>query len=481
MNRKLVFKNLGRLISSLGVLLLLPIITAICYREWKCLIIFTGVAVVSVAVGMLMYKCIKPKDNVLYAKEGFAITALAWVALSLFGALPFTLSGEIPNYIDALFETVSGFTTTGASIIPDVESMSRSLLMWRSFTHWVGGMGVLVFMLAVLPNISDRSVHIMRAEMPGPLFGKIVPRSKDTAKILYLIYIVMTIVMILFLLAGGMTLFESVVHAVGTAGTGGFGIKADSVGSYSPYIQWVITVFMIIFGVNFNLYYYFIIKRSISAFKSTELYVYFGIIVASALTICTNVFSLYGNVSDAIRHSFFLVASIISTSGFATVDFNLWPEFSKGLIFCLIFIGGCAGSTAGGLKVARIILVVKTIGAEIRRLVHPRAVSVVRFEGKTVDSESKNGVTIYIAIFALCYAIAFLLISLEPHGFTTNFTAVATCINNVGPGLDKVGPAGSFAIYNNFSTLVLTFTMLLGRLEIFPLLLTCMPGTWRRD
>lgn len=481
MNRKLVFKNLGRLISSLGVLLLLPIITAICYREWRCLAIFAGIAAVSVLAGTLMHRCIKPKDNVLYAKEGFAITALAWVVLSVIGALPFTLSGEIPNYIDALFETVSGFTTTGASIVTDVEAMSRSMLMWRSFTHWVGGMGVLVFMTALLPNLSDRSVHILKAEMPGPIFGKILPRSKDTAKILYIIYMAMTFVLILLLMAGGMSLYESIIHAVGAAGTGGFGIYSDSIAGYSPYIQWVLTVFMLLFAVNFNLYFYFIMKRSLAAFKSTELYVFGGIVAVSTAAICANIFSLFGSFSEALRHAAFQVASIISTTGYATQNFDAWPGFSRTLLVLLMFIGGCAGSTAGGLKVARIVLIFKTIGAEFRRLIHPRAVTAIRLEGKNVDKATAIGVPVYISVYFACYAITLLLLSLEPFDFTTNFTAVAACINNIGPGLGEVGPNGSFSIYSNLSTLLLAFTMLLGRLEIFPLLLTCMPGTWRRD
>ncbi len=481
MNQKLVFKNLGRLISSLGVLLLLPIITAICYKEWNCLIIFTSVAIASVLIGTLMHKLIRPNENVLYTKEGFAITALAWVVLSVLGALPFTLSGEIPNYIDAVFETVSGFTTTGASIISDLSSMSRSMLMWRSFTHWVGGMGVLVFMMALLPNLSDRSVHILKAEMPGPIFGKILPRSKDTAKILYFIYIAMTLLLIGLLMLGGMSLYESIIHAVGAAGTGGFGLFSDSIASYSPYIQWVLTIFMLLFAVNFNLYFYFIMKRSLAAFKSTELYVFLGIVIASTAAICANIYNLFGSFSESLRYAAFQVATVISTTGYATCDFNLWPDFSRTLLVLLMFVGGCAGSTAGGLKVARIVLLGKTIGAEFRRLIHPRAVTTIRLEGKTVDKSTAVGVPIYLAVYLACYAAIFLLISLEPYGFTTNFTAVAACINNIGPGLGKVGPTGSFAIYNNFSTLVLTFTMLLGRLEIFPLLLTCMPGTWRRD
>ncbi|MBE6704402.1 MAG: TrkH family potassium uptake protein [Ruminococcaceae bacterium] len=483
MNRKLVFNYLGRICASVGALMIVPIICALCYREYGCLIVFCATALLSLGIGWLLTRFCKPSNDLLYAKEGFAIVALAWVFMSLLGALPFFVTGEIPNYIDAFFETVSGFTTTGASIIENVETMSKSLLMWRSFTHWVGGMGVLVFIMAILPGLPERSVHVMKAEMPGPMFGKIVPRARDTAKILYIIYIAMTLILTVFLLFGGMSLYESLIHAFGTAGTGGFSCNADSVLGYSPYIQWVITIFMILFGVNFYLYYYFLIKRSFTAFKSTEFVAYLGIVIASAAAICVNIVSKFDSISEAARHSSFAVASIISTTGFATVDYDLWPEFSKTILLILMFIGGCAGSTGGGLKVSRIVLLFKMIFSEIRHMLHPRAITAVRLDGKTVDKSTLHSVSTYFALFVVCYTAIFAALTLiEPSfDFLTNFSAVAACINNVGPGFNKVGPTGNFSIYNDFSTLILSLTMLLGRLEIFPLLLTFMPGTWKKQ
>ncbi len=481
MNRKLVFNYLGKIMIANGALMLLPTVCALIYKEYNCLNAFLTTAVFCAAIGATVSKACKPQNDLLYAKEGFAIVATAWLLMSLTGAVPFVISGEIPNFADAFFETVSGYTTTGASILDNVESLKKSALLWRSFTHWIGGMGVLVFVMAILPGLSDRSVHIMRAEMPGPIFGKLVPRSGDTAKILYLIYIVMTAIMIPFLLFGGMSFFESLLHAFGTAGTGGFGIKADSVGGYSPYLQWVITVFMILFGVNFNLYYYFIIKRSLAAFKNTELVVYLGIIAASVSAVCINIYNIYGSFSESLRTAAFQVSSIITTTGFSTVNYDLWPDFSKTVLFLLMFVGGCAGSTAGGLKVSRIVLMFKIISSEIKRLLHPRAVTTVRLDGKTVDNATLNSVTTYFSVFAVCYAAVFLIISFQPFGFTTNVTAVATCLNNVGPGFGKVGPAASFSIYNDFSTVVLAIAMLLGRLEIFPLLLTLLPQTWKKN
>ncbi len=482
MNRKLVFNYLGRISKAVGALMLLPMFIAIIYGEYKCLTAFLLTALIALGLGLGMSVLFKTKNTLLFAKEGFAIVALAWLTMSLLGALPFFISREIPSYIDAFFETVSGFTTTGASILNDIEGMSRSLLFWRSFTHWIGGMGVLVFIMALLPNISERSVHIMRAEVPGPIFGKLVPKVKDTAKILYLIYIALTVLEIILLLFGGMPFFDSVVHSFGTAGTGGFGIKAASIGAYSsPYIQWVITIFMLIFGVNFNVYYYFLAKRSLSAFKSTELFAYLAVAGASIIAICANIYSIYGNLADSLRYSAFQVSSILTTTGFATTDFNLWPDFSKAILLMLMFIGGCAGSTAGGLKVSRIVLMAKMIGSEIRHLLHPRAVTTVRFEGKKVETETLRSTTVYFVVFAVCYVTAFLLVSFEPYGFETNFTAVAACINNVGPGFGLVGPSANFSIYSGFSKVVLSFAMLLGRLEIFPLLLTCIPKTWTKD
>jgi len=467
------------MISAEALMLMLPLATAILYGESCAWSIFLTI-VIAAAVGFGLTLFCRPKSTVIYAREGFCITALAWILMSAIGALPFVFSGEIPNYIDAFFETVSGFTTTGASILADVEAMSRGLLFWRSFTHWVGGMGVLVFVMAILPSVSDRSIHIMRAEMPGPVVGKIVPRARDTASILYKIYIVMTLVEILLLLCGGMPLFDSIVHAFGTAGTGGFGIKADSIGGYSPYLQWVITVFMFLFGVNFNLYYLLLIRRFRSVLQSTELWVYLGIVVASIGLITANILSLCANFAEALRHAAFQVSSIITTTGYATTDFDLWPSFSKAILLMLMFVGACAGSTGGGIKVSRVVLLWKTICRQIRQLVHPRAMGVVKFEGKSVDETTTNSIGTYLGVYLFCFVAIFLLLCLEDASFTTHFSAAAACFNNIGPGFDAVGPTMNFAAYSGFSKVLLSFAMLLGRLEIYPLLIALYPGTWKK-
>lgn len=480
MNYKKVFSTLGMMLVALAALLLLPIAVAIIYRE-TALWHFVKVAAISLSVGGLMTVFFRTENQIIYAKEGFAITALSWLVLSAMGALPFYLTGEIPSYVDALFETVSGFTTTGASVVAEVSAMSRSCLFWRSFTHWVGGMGVLVFVMAIIPNLSDRSIHLMRAEMPGPIVGKLVPRAKDTAKILYIIYVVMTAVEIVLLFAGGMAFFDSVVHSFGTAGTGGFGIKVDSLGGYSPYIQWVITIFMLIFGVNFNLYYLILIKKFRSAIKSSELWFYIGIVSVSTAVITANIFKLSNGFGEALRHAAFQVASIITTTGYSTTDFNLWPTLSKAILFILMFIGGCAGSTAGGLKVSRVMILGKSISKEIRHMLRPRSVNTVKFEGKQVEDSTLRNCTTYFALYVLCYISMFLLLcAAESFDFETNFTAVSACFNNIGPGFGGVGPASSFADYSNFSKIVLTFGMLLGRLEIFPLIITLSPSTWTK-
>ena len=480
MNYKKVFSTLGMMLIALAALLVLPIIVALIYRETS-LWAFLGTAIGSLAVGAALVLIFRTKKQVIYAKDGFAITALSWLVLSAAGALPFYLTGEIPSYVDALFETVSGFTTTGASIVTEITAMSRACLFWRSFTHWVGGMGVLVFVMAIIPNLSDRSIHLMRAEMPGPIVGKIVPRAKDTAKILYLIYVVLTLVQVVFLLAGGMDLFDSVVHSLGTAGTGGFGIKPDSVGGYSPYLQWVITIFMLIFGINFNLYYLILIRRFKSALRSNELWCYIGIVAFSTLAITANIYKLCGGFGESLRHSAFQVASIITTTGYSTTDFDLWPEFSKAILFILMFIGGCAGSTAGGLKVSRVMILVRMIGREIRQMLRPRSVNTVKLEGKQIEDATLRNCGTYFALYIVCYLCIFLALTVfDSFDFETNFTAVSACFNNVGPGFGAVGPASSFAGYSDGSTLVLTFAMLLGRLEIFPLIITLSPSTWMK-
>lgn len=480
MNRLMVFNTVGRILRAGGALLLLPAIVSLIYREYRCLVGFLVGAVMALAIGTALAFFCRPKNKSIYAMEGFAIVALVWLGMSAIGALPFIISGEVPRFADAFFEIVSGFTTTGASILTDVESLSKGLLFWRSFSHWIGGMGVLVFVMALLPNLTDRSIHIMRAEMPGPIVGKLVPKVKDTAKILYLIYIVLTAVEVVLLMVGDMPFFDSLVHAFGTAGTGGFGVKADSIAGYSPYLQWVITIFMLIFGINFNLYYLALIRRFRTVFRSAELWAYFGIVAVSITVITVNILSTCAGVSEALRLSAFQVASIITTTGYATADFNLWPALSKTVLLILMFIGGCAGSTAGGIKVSRMVMMVKMVFNEIRFMVRPRSVNTVQFEGKTVDEQTQRSVANYFLIYILCYCSFFVLICFEPFGFESNFTAVSACFNNVGPGFGVVGPAGSFAGYTAFSKIVLSFAMLLGRLEIFPLLIALTPRTWMR-
>ncbi len=480
MNRKMVLNTIGKILLLEAILMLLPAAVCLIYGEINSLFAFLIAIGVAVIIGGGMALLSRTKDQVIYAKDGFVIVALAWIMLSLIGALPFRLSGEIPNYVDAVFEIVSGFTTTGASILTNIEAMGHGMLFWRSFSHWMGGMGVLVLIMAIVPNVSDRSIHIMRAEMPGPVVDKLLPRIKDTAKILYIIYIVLTFVEVIFLLLGGMSLFESLVHTFGTAGTGGFGIKANSIAGYSPYIQWVITIFMLIFGVNFNIYFLLLIKKFKSVFKSSELWIYFGLVLVSIGIITINVNSYYATFGESLRHSAFQVASITTTTGFSTTDFNLWPSLSKGILVILMFIGACAGSTAGGLKVSRAVLLWKMICREFRRMLRPRSVNTIKQDGKTVDETVLSSVTTYFAVYIMCFVAVFLLLCIDKFGFETNFTAAAACFNNIGPGLAEVGPMSSYADYSAFSKIVLSFAMLLGRLEIFPLIIALSPTTWSK-
>lgn len=480
MNRRMVFYTVGNIALAETALLLLPAIVSLIYLE-KSGLTFLITAAISFAIGFTLIKCFKPKDKLIYAKEGFAIVAYTWLLMSLIGALPFRMSGQIPSYVDAFFETVSGFTTTGASILTDVEALDHCMLFWRSFTHWIGGMGVLVLVTAVVPNIADRSLNILKAEMPGPTVGKLMPRSRDTAKILYWIYLGLTLILIILLIAGGMPIFDSVVHAFGTAGTGGFGIKSDSIASYSPYLQWVITIFMFLFAINFNLYYLILVGRFRAAFKSDELWFFIALVLFCVGTITVNIMPIYGNLSEALRLSAFQVSSIVSTTGYATADFNLWPGLSKALLLILMFVGGCAGSTGGGLKVVRVVILLKSIKKELTRLLHPRSVKPVMSEGKRLDDEVLSGVTSYFAVYTLCIMVVFVMLSFEPFGLETNFTASVACFNNIGPGLADVGPAASFAEYSAFSKIVLSFAMLLGRLEVFPLLLGLNPLIWKKS
>lgn len=479
MNRRMVLNTVGHIILAEAALLLLPAIVSVIYME-KCLWAFLITIGIALSLGLLLKFTAKPDSKVIYAKEGFVIVTYAWLLMSAIGALPFVISGEIPHFIDAFFETVSGFTTTGASILTDVESMSHGLLFWRSFTHWIGGMGVIVFVMAIIPNITDRSMNIMKAEVPGPTVGKLVPKARDTAKILYLIYIALTLVMIVMLLFGGMSLFDSIVHTFGTAGTGGFGIKATSIGEYTPYCQWVITVFMLVFSVNFNIYYLVLLGKFKSVLKSTELWFFIGLVILSIAVITTNIRVSYTTFEETLRHSSFQVATIISTTGYATTNFNTWPGLSKAILFMLMFIGGCAGSTAGGLKNARVVMLLKTIHRELKRMVHPRSVRAISMEDKRVDEQTLSGVTSYFAIYAICIMGIFVIISFEPFGIETNLSATVACFNNVGPGFGAVGPNGSYAEYTYFTKVVLSLAMLLGRLEIFPLILGINPTVWKK-
>ena len=423
----------------------------------------------------------KPSNTVFYAKEGFVSVALSWIVLSIFGALPFYFSGEIPLFEDALFEVISGFTTTGASVLSDVEALSRCMLMWRSFTHWIGGMGVLVFILAVLPLAGGYNMHIMRAESPGPSVGKLVPRVKLTAKILYVIYFSLTVLQILILLVSGMPWFDSLAMSFGTAGTGGFGILNSSCGSYPTFQQAVFTIFMILFGINFNVYYLFLIKKPKDALHCEEMRGYLAIIAASILLIAWNIREYYPTILQAIHHSAFQVASIITTTGYSSADFDLWPSFSKTILVSLMFVGACAGSTGGGIKVSRIAIAFKTVKKEMSSLIHPRSIKILKYEGKPIEHTVLRSINTYLITYMLIFACSVLLISLNEFDPTTNFTAVAATLNNIGPGLEKVGPTCNFGIFSPFSKYVLMFDMLAGRLELFPMLLLFSPRTWMKE
>ena len=479
MNYKMVIHTIGQVVLVGAGLLVLPLLVCIYYREqafWGYLFAIIAALLLGGAATTLC----KPRNHTIFAREGFAIVSVSWLLLSLISTIPFMVSGDIPRFADAFFESVSGFTTTGASIVPNVELLARGNLFWRALTHWIGGMGVLVLVTIISDRLPDRSMNILKAEMPGPIVGKLVPKTRDTTRILYTIYVVMTAILIILLWIGGMPLFDSVFHALATAGTGGFNMKADSLAGYSPYLQWVITFGMLAFGVNFNIYFLVLLRRFHEAAKSTELQTYFAIAATSTAIITWNISSLYDSLGDSVRHAAFQVSSILTTTGFSSTDYGLWPGLSEAILLLLTFLGGCAGSTAGGLKVSRLVILFQMLRNEIRRMVHPRAVSVVRYEGKVVSDDVQHSTTAYFALYCLCIIVAFLLLSLEPFSLETNFTAAVTCFNNVGPGFDMVGPAGNFSAYSDFSKIVLAFTMLLGRLEIFPLLLTFIPAAWYR-
>lgn len=477
MNTSIIRYVLGQVLRIEGFFLFLPCIVALIYQEASGFA-FLGTALLCIMLGTLMTSR-KAKSNIFYLKEGCITTSLSWIVLSIFGALPFCISGEIPSFTDALFETVSGFTTTGASIVSDVEALSHCVLFWRSFTHWIGGMGVLVFLLAIIPLSGGSNINLMRAESPGPSVGKLVPKMKLTARILYSIYLFMTVLMLILLLLGGMPLFEALCTSFGTAGTGGFGFLNDGMASYSPYLQWVITIFMILFGVNFNAYYYILYRQFSKAFAMEEVRYYFLIILASIGIIFVDILDLFSNAFEALTHAAFQVGSIITTTGFSTTDFNLWPQTSKTILVLLMFIGACAGSTGGGMKVSRFVILFKNIGKEFHSYIHPRSVKKIQLDGKPVEHEVIRSINVYCFTFTLIFCASVLLISLEGHDFVTNFTAVAATFNNIGPGLEMVGPASNFGFFTDFSKWVLTFDMLAGRLELFPLLILFHPKMWK--
>ena len=475
MNKRMIAYILGILLLCEAGLLLLPTIVSLIYGE-SVVTSFLATIALLVATGLILV-AMKPKNKTIYARHGLVIVALGWILMSLFGALPFYFSGEIPNYLNALFESVSGFTTTGSSILTDVEALSKSMLFWRSFTHWIGGMGVLVFIMAVLPLAGGGGdLHLMKAESPGPNVSKLVPKSTKTAQILYGIYLALTVLEILILLFSGMSLFESVTLTFGTAGTGGFGVLNSSIASYSPFCQGVITVFMTLFGINFNFYFLLLCKKFKDAFKSEELWTYLAIMVSAIVVIAINVKDMFASFGEALHHSAFQVSSVMTTTGYATTDFNQWPELSRMIMLAVMCVGACAGSTGGGLKVSRVILLLKSARREFRRISHPRSVKIITFDGNRVSDDTIRNTFAYFFIYVMIFAASVLVVALDNFDFTTTVTSVIATLNNIGPGLNMVGATGNFSEFSFLSKLVLIADMLLGRLEIFPLLFLFAPS-----
>ena len=478
MNYSIVLYILGCVLKFESAFLVLPALVGLIYREHAS-VSYLAVAVLCLILGVLLTHK-KPRSTNLYTREGFVAVALSWIIMSIFGAIPFVLTGDIPFYVDALFETISGFTTTGSSILTDVESISKASLFWRSFSHWIGGMGVFVFIMAILPMMGGSTMNLMKAESPGPSVSKLVPHVKDTAKILYGIYIAITICEATILRALGMPLFDSLTTTFGTVGTGGFGIRNDSIAGYSPAIQITITVFMILSGINYTAYFYILTGKIKELFKIEEVRWYLAIIFGSVAVITWNVRSLYPTFSETLRHAFFQVGSIITTTGYATTDFDLWPALSKTLLVTLMFIGACAGSTSGGIKVSRILILLKTIRKELSLIIHPRQVKKIRMDGHPVDHETLRSANVFLVVYFVLLLTSMLLISVDEFDFSTNFTSVVTVLNNIGPGLNLVGPTQNFSIFSPFSKFVLMFDMLAGRLELFPMMILLMPSTWKK-
>jgi len=483
MNYKMMGRFLSQTLFAEGLFLLPALAISLFCGETMAVYGFLGAMGAIFLITLILRLCSKNAPRALTAKEGLVCVAVSWVAMSLLGCLPFYISWEIPSFIDAFFETVSGFTTTGASILPEVESLSKGLLYWRSFTHWLGGMGVLVFLLAISPSDGKGSgftMHLLRAESPGPNVSKLVPKMRKTATILYLIYIALTVLNVIFLLIGGMPVFDAVCTAFGTAGTGGFGIKNDSIASYSPYIQNVTTVFMLLFGVNFSCYFLLLLREFKGVFKDEELRTYFGIVIVSIVMIVLNIRPMYETLEETVRHAAFQVSSIITTTGFATTDFDLWPSFSKTILLGLMVIGACAGSTGGGIKVARVLLIFKSLKRNINKMLHPKSVQVVRSNDRVVEEQVLDNTNAYLAAYVIILLASILLISLDGYSTGTNVSAVMACFNNIGPGLEAVGPTCNFAGFSVVSKLTLIFDMLAGRLEIFPILALLSAATWKR-
>lgn len=478
MNYAMIAYVIGWILNCEGFLMLLPCLTAVIYQETAGFSFAAAMALCFLFGVPLTVR--KPKNMVFYTKEGFVSVSLSWIVLSVMGSLPFLFSGSITNPVDALFETVSGFTTTGASILSDVEALPRCILFWRSFTHWIGGMGVLVFILSLLPLTGGYHMNLMKAESPGPSVEKLVPKIQSTAKILYSIYVAMTILEVLLLLAGNMPLFDALTTTFGTAGTGGFGIKNDSMASYSPYLQNVVTVFMILFGINFNFYFLLLMRKPKKAMKNEEVRCYLAIIAITISIITFNIRGLYPSIMEAFQQAAFQVGSIITTTGFATTDFNTWPQVSRTILVMLMFVGACAGSTGGGIKVSRFVILLKTVNKELHLFLHPKGVRKISMDGKIVEHEVVRSINVFMTAYVLVFAFSILLVGFDNHDLITNFTAVAATLNNIGPGLELVGPSQNFGLFSDPAKCVLIFDMLAGRLELFPLLLLFVKDTWKR-
>ena len=477
MNIKMLIYILGKILMIEGILMILPVSCGIVYGEAE-LFTYLILASVYILAGYLV-SLKKPKNMTVFIKDGCIATALSWLVLSVCGCLPFVITKEIPSFTDAMFETASGFTTTGASILTNVEAMSHTSLLWRSLTHWIGGMGVLVFLLAVVPMTGGSNMNLMRAESPGPTVGKIVPKVRSTAKMLYYIYMAITALEIVILFACGMPLFDSICSAFGTAGTGGFAVKNDSFASYAPHLHWIVAIFMLVFGANFNFYYFLTTRQFSKAFKLSEVKVYLAVAAVATGVVCFSIFGIYGNLEEALRHSLFQVATCMTTTGFATTDFDLWPGLAKFVLVALMFIGACASSTGGGIKISRFQIMFKALKREIESYIHPKTVKKIHLDGKTVDSDVERSVALYFFIYLIVFVFSMFIVAFEGHDLVTVFTSVAATLNNIGPGLSLVGPTQNYSFFSDLTKWVLIFDMIAGRLELIPMLVFLNPFTYK--